>query len=162
MCHWRQMVRAAAGLCIAALLLIGCTERPDRVPAPSGTTLTCEDADGDGFGTNCSRGRDCDDSDPGVSNDCYVCVRPELGCPCDPGTQPQGCFLPNQPVEGKEATMCREGTRYCREGTWSGCEDVHSYVIEHDDPALNQIINPDARSPACDICRPTASRSRTR
>ena len=47
--------------------------------------------------------------------------------------------------------MCTEGTRFCREGEWSRCEDPHSYVVTPD-PSLAALVNPDASPVTCSIC----------
>ena len=89
----------------------------------------CEDADGDGFGRYCTAGADCDDSDPGVTDECKRCIQPSLNCPCEPGTAPMRC----DPHYAKKVSggmlICSEGTRYCRDGAYSDCEVLQQYVM---------------------------------
>src|SRR4051812_49090714 len=54
-------------------------EPTDEGPRPP----PCVDRDGDGFGMDCEPGRDCDDADPRVTNECYRCA--------DPGNLRAGC-----------------------------------------------------------------------
>jgi len=47
--------------------------------------------------------------------------------------------------------MCIEGTRYCRDGAWSGCEDLHTFPP----PAAadpTSIVDPDAGLTPCSPC----------
>lgn len=95
---------------------------------------TCVDHDGDGFGTNCSLGRDCDDADPAVTNQCRRCAARILeDCPCTEGTEPTSCTPPVKVVDGG-VLVCEEGTRYCRAGRWGGCETIGQYNFVADSP----------------------------
>ncbi|HET8940106.1 MAG TPA: hypothetical protein VFN67_41980, partial [Polyangiales bacterium] len=47
--------------------------------------------------------------------------------------------------------LCSEGTRHCRDGVWSGCEDVHQYVASQA-PDTQRIIDPSAGKLPCSIC----------
>ncbi|MDD9946856.1 MAG: hypothetical protein OXU20_37765, partial [Myxococcales bacterium] len=100
---------------------------------------------------NCAYGSDCDDGDPAVTHQCRECSREERGCPCDPAEPPQPCFeLPEQGQGG--ALICREGTRYCRDGIYSGCEDVFTYRAD-DGPLETAAINDTQTPETCDTCR---------
>lgn len=91
----------------------------------------CRDADGDGFGTGCDRGRDCDDADPMVTNECVICATPQQGCKCTPGTKPMMCTPDKKKVvvNGVSGTLvCTEGYRYCRDGLYSDCEIIQMYA----------------------------------
>ena len=92
----------------------------------------CIDEDGDGWGRNCEMGADCDDNDPEVTDECRRCVKPNKGCPCEPGTAPEiGCKPPSMrgTKDGVAGTyVCSEGTRYCREGVWTECEFIKQYT----------------------------------
>lgn len=127
-------------LCILAMLTTAAacggddSGEPMYVPrddAGTGMLYECEDEDGDGFGTYCDSGRDCDDSDPEVTDLCYRCADDNPGCPCEPGTRPQWCNPEDQHVviDGVTGTLvCDEGTQYCREGQWSECEILMDYA----------------------------------
>src|SRR5262245_8233376 len=138
---------------LGALILAGaCTAETNEPWNPSAmdSGVICVDSDKDGFGHNCAKGRDCDDHNPASTNECRECLFPELGCACDPAQEPISCFLKDLPTpEGN--VMCREGTRYCRAGLWSTCEDVHSYEVTPD-PTLTSLINPDASPENCSLC----------
>jgi hypothetical protein len=111
---------------------------------------SCVDKDNDGFGQGCFRGKDCDDDDPTVTDECYRCVHPETeGCACKRGIDPVVCYLDNTKNE-EGRTVCNEGTRFCREGKWTGCESVRSYVASESSSA--KLINPDAGVVNCAQC----------
>ena len=112
--------------------------------------VACTDRDGDGYGQNCAYGRDCNDDDPNSTNECRDCVYPERGCSCNDGQAPISCFLPDKELEGGNV-MCSEGSRYCRDGLWSGCEGVHEYVVTPEQGAT-LLVNPDAAPENCSIC----------
>ena len=102
------------------------------------------------IGQNCAYGVDCNDGSKASTNECRSCAYPEAGCDCAEGTQPIACFLTDTMLEGGDV-MCREGTRYCRKGLWSACEDVHSYVVTPDSNAL-ALISGDAAPVNCSMC----------
>ena len=91
------------------------------------------DEDGDGFGQNCKLGKDCDDTDPNVTDECRRCVMPNLGCPCTPGTMGMRCdpkYMKKTTMNGQTGTLvCSEGTRYCRDGVYSDCEVLLQYAM---------------------------------
>jgi hypothetical protein len=119
-----------------------------------GGVLDCQDGDGDGYGVNCALGADCDDADASATYECRHCARPERGCPCAAEQPAQPCFERSEPGEG-DARVCHEGTRYCRDGLWSACEDVRSYVVSttHDETAaINDGVTPENCDPCLDSC----------
>ncbi len=132
-----------------SLLLGGCVmgERGTGEKTPAGA---CEDADRDGYGRGCANGYDCDDADPKVMYQCRACSQPDHGCPCTDEGAVESCFLPARELaDGK--LQCSEGTRVCRDAVWSGCEQVHEYVI--DAPAQAQgIVVPTAGRETCNGC----------
>jgi hypothetical protein len=141
-------------LCLVALALGACAGgRSPRAGAPVSTTAipqACIDRDRDGFGDHCSGGNDCDDHDPAIHSGCLRCAVPSDGCSCANGTEPVQCFLDK--TKATDGTvMCNEGTRYCREGKWSGCESVFSYPLPEHAPKT-ALINPDAGPVQCNDC----------
>jgi hypothetical protein len=121
------------GLSLAA---IGCGGGDDvRAPATVPTVYDddggadlCIDRDHDGYGRNCDQGKDCDDDDPNVTDECRRCLSIAQDCPCTRGTSPIRCVPPTIRVDGG-VLVCTEGTRYCRDGYWSGCEVIGDYVF---------------------------------
>ncbi len=75
----------------------------------------CIDMDGDGFGFNCERGPDCDDTDPRVGSECMI-----TPVPCEEGSPPQPCYKVMD-LDGARMT-CGSGVRYCQRGLWSHCQ----------------------------------------
>jgi hypothetical protein len=90
------------------------------------------DDDGDGFGLHCKLGKDCDDTDPTVTDECYRCLMPIKDCPCMPGTPGMRCdphYMMKVTMNGQTGTLtCNEGTRYCRDGVYSDCEVLLQYA----------------------------------
>jgi hypothetical protein len=133
------------GLLIAAL--IGCggddgggsPEEPlelDDAGSGSGESR-CVDEDDDGFDVGCARGnlRDCDDSDPMITDECRRCanpLKPGEGCPCEPGTEPVTNCDPEDVRETRMGVrgvvICDEGIQWCRDGAWSDCEVLSQYA----------------------------------
>ena len=93
-----------------------------------GADEVCVDQDDDGYGKHCALGSDCDDNDPGVTDECRRCRVAATDCPCTPGTKPTGCEPAVQHVAGG-ILVCKEGNRYCRAGYWSDCESIGEYVF---------------------------------
>ncbi len=126
-CRWIW----ATCLLTAFAATVGCTELPDKqsnTGSAGASASGCVDQDGDGFGDNCSAGRDCNDFNPTVTDQCFsACSDPSKGCDCN-GDAPVPCFL-DQTANPDGTIMCHEGTRYCRNGTWGACEDVHTYSV---------------------------------
>ncbi|MDD9935538.1 MAG: hypothetical protein OXT09_18150 [Myxococcales bacterium] len=61
-------------------------------------------------------------------SECLRCALPARGC-CDAGAEAQSSD-DRTLIEGG-AFVCAEGTRYCRDGTRSRCESLHTYLREH-------------------------------
>jgi hypothetical protein len=121
-------------LCLAA---VGCSASGNRpvanVPYDNDDAgedeELCIDRDHDGFGRNCDKGKDCDDEDPNVTDECRRCLNVVKDCPCKMGTTALRCTPPTIQVEGG-VLVCAEGTRYCRGGYWSDCETIGGYVFQ--------------------------------
>ena len=113
----------------------------------------CADLDGDGYGSECAQGPDCDDSDPAVHTGCLRCATPQTGCACEEGAAPVTCFL-DKTTDSQGTVMCHEGTRFCRQGVWSSCEDIHSYP-RPEGQSGNALVDPDAGPVYCNDCNRT-------
>lgn len=128
-------LRFVALASLASLMAIGCggggggsaDAGGDFVVGGDGDAGMCIDEDDDGFGVNCAK-RDCDDTDPEITTECFRCTTPGPGCPCEPGTAPIHCIPPSIPVKGG-LLVCRDGTTYCRDGKWSACEVIGEYMF---------------------------------
>lgn len=120
-------------LCLAA---VGCgadtrPTGPSVIPnddEDSGTD-SCIDRDRDGYGRNCDKGKDCNDEDANITDECRRCLVVTKDCPCKPGTVAQRCVPPVIEVDGG-ILVCAEGSRYCRDGYWSDCETIGEYVFQ--------------------------------
>jgi hypothetical protein len=125
--------RVALCLCLLSALSCGDDAAPPKVIHRDGgdDLYECVDDDGDGFGQYCTKGSDCDDKDPNVTDECRRCKQAKLNCPCKPGTMPTKCDPPDMHVEGG-TLVCSEGTRYCRDGLYSDCEIIGQYVFVPD------------------------------
>jgi hypothetical protein len=136
---------------IVSVAAIGCAS-DERSPAEgvSQDAQDCVDRDGDGFGNACELGADCDDHDQSIQRGCLRCATPAEGCACAEGTAPDSCYLDKTKDEDGNL-MCHEGTRYCREGLWSGCESIHSYPLPQ--RSTTAVIDPDGGSTStCNDC----------
>ena len=131
-------------------LLIACSGAEVGSPAPGSDAGVCEDRDHDGYGRNCARGYDCNDDDPKATTECRSCSQPELGCACAAGAGPSACFLPDKALPGGDV-VCSEGTRFCRDGVWGGCESVHEYVVAPK-PDTQRVVDPRAGQATCSVC----------
>lgn len=86
-----------------------------------------------------------------VNVDCRVAAE---GCPCE-SAKPQSC----QPEGGGKVTtedgvtMCMEGTRYCRDGVYGPCEDLHGFELRSTSGA-SALVDPDAEHQQCEDCKP--------
>ena len=116
-----------ATLLLVSMIFAACAPDDPRPVAQRSTSAVgdepvvvgCIDADGDGFGENCTRGRDCDEQDPAVTNECYRCSVPTEGCDCPDEQAPVACDVDtNAPVTDD---TCWVGQRTCVNGNWSRC-----------------------------------------
>lgn len=109
----------SAMLMMAVFPWTGC-QCTDRIATGDSGTTVCSDEDGDGFGSGCARGSDCDDSDPYLNVRCD-CSDPYPGCGCEQGATAVDCYL------GPSATLgqgvCRGGKLECdsETGRWGPC-----------------------------------------
>lgn len=62
----------------------------------------------------------------------------------------QSCFLPDQ-RDPAGVTMCTEGTRECRAGAWSACENTQKYPLTQL-PDTQRLVDPSAGNPTCSLC----------
>lgn len=142
---------------VLAVLLGGCSGSdagsPGFGPHAHGgdASVDCIDRDGDGYGDGCAEGSDCDDRDPAVQSGCKRCALPNDGCACAEGSQPVACYLDKSTAEDG-IVMCHEGTRYCRDGIWSGCEGVHSYPLPDQGTSSTSLIVNDGGPIRCNDC----------
>jgi DNA-binding beta-propeller fold protein YncE len=118
-------------------------------------THTCTDMDGDGHGSWCEAGGDCDDTDPDHWSDCSDCNSTHAeGCGCGSGeTYP--CY------EGPTGTLgvgkCRLGQRRCILGQLGTCEgQVLPDAQETCDNGIDDNCNGlnDDEEPVCSDCAP--------
>ncbi|MCA9609527.1 MAG: VWA domain-containing protein [Myxococcales bacterium] len=79
------------------------------------------------------------------------CAHPDEGCPCETDVA-MDCYLAPLDVDG--VLMCQAGQRYCRDGAWSSCENVHAYEIVGAETSL--VTGPSA----CNPCDPACAVSR--
>jgi hypothetical protein len=80
------------------------------------------------------------------------CARPEQGCACSPEQPPIDCY-PDPVVDDEGHMTCGRGTRYCRDGAWTACEGIESYVVRN---AAALVTGPSE----CNPCDPTCAVSR--
>ena len=119
--------------CLAAVGCEKAVQRPVGTVTPDdgedGGEDLCIDQDRDGFGRNCDLGRDCDDNNPRITDECRRCLTHSKDCPCKAGTAAEKCTPPTIKVDGG-VLVCAEGTRYCRDSYWGDCETIGEYVFQ--------------------------------
>ena len=76
-----------------------------------------------------------------------ACTYPDEGCPCAEGDGPVECIV-NPPIMQGAQVMCQHGSRVCRAGLWSACENITLFA-----PSRNKILGGAGIS---DICHPDA------
>lgn len=108
----------------AAALWMGCKGEtiPPAIgddPGGPGNPGECIDQDGDGFGSSCARGPDCDDTRATVTNECFACMRDAPGCKCAEEGVRKSCGKVTAQV-GKQTT-CASGEMVCAKGAWGEC-----------------------------------------
>ena len=106
-----------------AAVWLGCkmdTMPPAAGDDPGGSPpRECIDQDGDGFGQNCARGPDCDDTRASVTSECFVCMRDAPGCACAEDGSRKSCGKVSARV-GMQ-TVCVSGEMICAGGRWGEC-----------------------------------------
>ncbi len=81
---------------------------------------TCIDRDGDGHGSGCTAGGDCNDRDPQHWSDCPDCHQTQAeGCTCTPGYT-ISCY--EGPPGTQNTGKCRHGVRRCIDNQLGPCE----------------------------------------
>ena len=97
-----------------------CDGKVDEDLPGCGVPPTCVDSDGDGYGTGCQKGPDCNDNNPVFNVDCPDCTQYSYeGCPClNPGQQ-KSCYTGDAGLLG--IGQCAAGLRTCDAGLWTGC-----------------------------------------
>lgn len=143
-------------LCASAC--IACQANTAPQPAPTWERV-CIDDDQDGHGFQCEQGDDCDDSDPSLQEGCrQTCRKPNEGCPCGADSRPTECAI-SPSLSASGSLLCGTGTRYCRDGTWSGCEGIKTFAVPPSGSLLgNALLNDDAGLVMCSPCRPDCYR----
>jgi hypothetical protein len=92
----------------------GASDASDSVGPP------CTDADADGFGSDCSAGTDCDDTNPNFTTTCPDCSSGSLpGCPCKTGDV-LPCYSGTPGTSG--VGLCVSGQQTCNAGFWTTCK----------------------------------------
>jgi hypothetical protein len=114
----------------------------------------CIDNDGDGFGTSCSAGPDCNDFNPEVIT-CDCTEGNFAGCECTEIGMTEDCFdgLPGQIGLGE----CKGGTRTCDAGAWTPCIGQTPPLEESCDSLDNDCdgeLDEDLPINACGTCDP--------
>jgi hypothetical protein len=88
-------------------------------PGAPGHPGACFDGDGDGFGQNCARGPDCDDTRATVTNECFACLHDIPGCKCAAEGVRKSCGKVSAQVGNQ--TTCASGAMVCKSGSWGEC-----------------------------------------
>ena len=143
-----KAIVALSALLLVALGLtpIACSGGGPNGGAPGdkpsgGDTVSCTDEDGDGFGTGCIKGDDCDDKDPKVTDACYQCQHHEPGCACGIEGERVGCGKVESQVNGQN--VCGMGVAVCSNGKWGECIINNSITL-----APGQLQDPLTLGPA--------------
>ncbi|MCC6873860.1 MAG: hypothetical protein IT378_06055 [Sandaracinaceae bacterium] len=88
-----------------------------------------------------------------VGGDAGLCAGAEQGCPCEGSQEPIDCYLPATTTpDGR--IECNAGTRYCRDGSWTGCESLRTYTLR---PTTTALIDGPS---TCNPCDPSCFVSR--
>ncbi len=115
-------MRPFSALLIAAWL-VGCgSDDASRSPGNitdntggggGGSSSNCIDEDGDGFGSGCESGSDCDDADASVASTCGSTICKD------------GAYKDCKVILGKQGDVenCFEGIQFCINGVWGPCDD---------------------------------------
>lgn len=117
--------RHCIGLLLALLAIGSCRDVPDNLVWPRTGDPNCTDADGDGFGSGCALGADCDDGSAELIDECDLCdTDHRTGCPCTVGRDAN-----EQYYTGPDGTLgkgvCRAGVRTCEADRWAVLDPEH-------------------------------------
>jgi hypothetical protein len=112
-----SLANASALAALLVLPLVGCSGEDPGAPHRTESGV-CVDADGDGFGSNCGGGADCDDTNPAVTDDCR-CAEPVPGCSCPVQGERVDCGMVEVQVGAQ--TVCGFGQMVCDQGAWGPC-----------------------------------------
>jgi hypothetical protein len=94
----------------------GATTTEDALPPDP----DCEDKDGDGFGVNCLKGPDCDETNPHLAAYCPPCdAAIYAGCPCVNEGASIACYSGDPAYLG--IGECVPGQQQCAGGYWTEC-----------------------------------------
>ena len=104
-----------------------------------------------GCGSELPEGAGGDDALP-IDGESDSCLVPSAGCPCDEEV-PRECYVERGSAGGD--LLCGAGTRYCRAGTWSTCEDLEDFTIPRSSGAISGPV-------ACSLCDPLCNVSTDR
>ncbi len=153
-----QMRRLRTCLSVALFMLMACDggDESEAREAPSSWAGVCVDADRDGFGFQCKKGEDCDDTDPGLTTNCG-CEVAAANCPCPADAAPLSCVVEQRPTE-TGTLLCKTGIRYCRDGAWSECIGATSFEVPPPKESLGKVtqglIDQNAAPRVCGPCYP--------
>ena len=131
---------------------------PLTLPLVASAALGLAACDG-GVGAAPPGGRDSGPRmDAGVVDGPGACARPEEGCPCDhPDGYAIDCY-PDAETRADGSRTCFRGTRTCRDGAWSGCESLESWVDEAPEGDVGRAGAPlIGTTEECDSCNPSCS-----
>ncbi len=121
---------AAAAMAASA----GCSNSADPSGlSEQGTVLVCIDSDKDGFGAHCSKGWDCNDSDPEITIECLNCANNDPGCACPREGKTVACGVVS--AKGTDGVSCVYGSRTCHNGTWGECNVAPNSAPKSIDPS---------------------------
>jgi len=81
----------------------------------------------------------------GESDSCLV---PSAGCACD-GDEPRECYVDRGSRGGD--LLCGGGTRYCRDGSWSACEDIEDFTVAMSSGAITGPVSCSLCDPLCNV-----------
>ena len=72
------------------------------------------------------------------------CGEPATGCPCPDNAAARTCYL--EPEITPHGAVCQQGTRLCRGGVWSSCEQLESFVL----PTMSALVSDPLTCNPCD------------
>ena len=157
----RNLLERTGLALVAATLSLACSSKDDRLVQLTGSSTTqdsaggCQDVDGDGFGSGCAKGFDCDDRDPALTNQCpeAQCASPDAGCPCTTEGATTECG--KRVGQVGDYVSCVSGERECVDGVWGECsinDDAASYSMRA--AKLGSYHTMGGGGPCDDVCDP--------